>query len=94
MMNKTIKILNREGDSVFKPLCISPVTERKRGFAIKSFRLIIAGVLLLFSTALTADDLYLFDDRFQPALGLSNDIYNSPLSNDNDENKRLQFPPK
>lgn len=87
MMNKTIQILNRKRDSVFKPLCISPVTREKGGFAIKSFRLIIAGVLLLFSTVLTADDLYLFDDRFQPALGLSNDIYNSPLSNDNDENK-------
>ena len=46
----------------------------------------ILGITLIF-THLAAGDLFLYDDRFQPALGLSNDINNSPLSNDNDENK-------
>ena len=91
MKNKTIQILNRKGYSVFKPLCISPVTREKGGFAIKSFRLIIAGVLLLFSTVLTADDLYLFDDRFQPAFNMNTIELILPDTTENVEDDSIVF---
>ena len=88
---KTIQILNRKGYSVFKPLCISPVTREKGGFAIKSFRLIISGVLLLFSTLLTADDLYLFDDRFQPAFNMNTIELILPDTTENVEDDSIVF---
>ena len=91
MKNKTIQILNRKGYSVFKPLCISPVTREKGGFAIKSFRLIISGVLLLFSTLLTADDLYLFDDRFQPAFNMNTTELILPDTTENVEDDSIVF---